>query len=458
MSSSRRASDRVPATGRDLKTRGLRAALGDAMEFLEQGACEYLVCCGWNPATTTAKESRGNRSARLSSPKLDWRRKLRYEGLEERALLATVVWDGGGANNLWDNDANWVGDVAPQPTDDIVFPESASQKTVSVSSLYQPYNSITVDGQGYTLEGPNPLKVRNLNINQGNLLVSANLGVGNQDQNYQMNISIGAVASSALNDINFSGQVLTGLDAGKGLNVSIAKGSKATFSGAISGFGRISINSNDISGPSSSVALSGANTFRDTLTVSNAILVVKNSEALGIPETNQGLMDAGTILESGILVLDNNVTIASEPLSFGSSSNPNAYGHLVAGDNQVVAWNGPISSTANGGYSLRFGSSQNATLNVNGSFNVNTGISVTGWGLNVINSTNSTATAIFARETNLVINGTLNITGIVEVKDGAYILGTGQLLNAGTGYYYNGSRIAPGAPSQTGTLTLSNVL
>ena len=143
---------------------------------------------------------------------------------------------------MWDNDANWVGDVAPQPTDDVVFPESASQKTVSVSSLYHPYNSITVDGQGYTLEGPNSLKVRNLNVNQDNLLVSAFLGPSDQLQNYTTNVSIGMSGASALNNIHFSSEVRTGNVAG--LNVSLSGGSQATFSGVISGSGNISINSN----------------------------------------------------------------------------------------------------------------------------------------------------------------------------------------------------------------------
>jgi hypothetical protein len=57
----------------------------------------------------------------------------------------------------------------------------------------------------------------------------------------------------------------------------------------------------------------------------------------------------------------------------------------------------------------------------------------------------------------LQIDGTLNITGGVDVASGAYVLGTGQLLNAGLGLYYNGTVIAPGAPMQIGTLTLGNV-
>ena len=46
---------------------------------------------------------------RCSQPR---RRKMFLEQLENRSLLAVMVWDGS-ANNLWSNAANWVGDVAP---------------------------------------------------------------------------------------------------------------------------------------------------------------------------------------------------------------------------------------------------------------------------------------------------------------------------------------------------------
>ncbi|HMZ48666.1 MAG TPA: hypothetical protein PLP28_06795, partial [Flavobacteriales bacterium] len=49
-------------------------------------------------------------------------RRLRLEDLEDRLAPATIRWDGGGATNLWKEDANWVGDKAPSAGDDLVFP------------------------------------------------------------------------------------------------------------------------------------------------------------------------------------------------------------------------------------------------------------------------------------------------------------------------------------------------
>src|SRR5262249_57360237 len=58
---------------------------------------------------------RGSRAARARG----FRPSL--ETLEGRVLLATRVWDGGGADANWTTAANWAGDVAPGAGDDLVF-------------------------------------------------------------------------------------------------------------------------------------------------------------------------------------------------------------------------------------------------------------------------------------------------------------------------------------------------
>jgi hypothetical protein len=42
------------------------------------------------------------------------------EVLEDRTLLATRIWDGGGPDLNWTTAANWVGDVVPSSADDLV--------------------------------------------------------------------------------------------------------------------------------------------------------------------------------------------------------------------------------------------------------------------------------------------------------------------------------------------------
>src|SRR5688572_13292181 len=46
------------------------------------------------------------------------------ERLEDRSLLAALIWTGGSGNN-WSTGANWLGGAAPQPDDSLVFPASA---------------------------------------------------------------------------------------------------------------------------------------------------------------------------------------------------------------------------------------------------------------------------------------------------------------------------------------------
>ncbi|MFN9720117.1 MAG: hypothetical protein ACK58L_15570, partial [Planctomycetota bacterium] len=56
----------------------------------------------------------------------------RLEVLEDRSLLATIVWDGaadGGGSSVdanWMTAANWVGDVVPAAGDNLIFPTGIS--------------------------------------------------------------------------------------------------------------------------------------------------------------------------------------------------------------------------------------------------------------------------------------------------------------------------------------------
>src|SRR5678815_4254985 len=79
------------------------------------------------------------------------RRKLRLEVLERRDLLATLVWDGGGTNSLWSNPLNWVGDVAPQQDDRLMFPSAANETTVNDFAAGTRFRSITISDAGYVM-------------------------------------------------------------------------------------------------------------------------------------------------------------------------------------------------------------------------------------------------------------------------------------------------------------------
>ena len=74
--------------------------------------------------------------------------------LEDRLTPAIATWDGGGANNNWTTAANWVGDVAPNAGDDLVFPDGIAQHvTVNDFAAGTQFGRLTVNGLDYQLEG-----------------------------------------------------------------------------------------------------------------------------------------------------------------------------------------------------------------------------------------------------------------------------------------------------------------
>ncbi|HEX8637293.1 MAG TPA: hypothetical protein VF692_04475 [Pyrinomonadaceae bacterium] len=53
---------------------------------------------------------------------------------------AVKTWDGGGTDNNWATAAYWLGDVAPIPGDDLVFPANAAKfSTVNNIGLLTTY-------------------------------------------------------------------------------------------------------------------------------------------------------------------------------------------------------------------------------------------------------------------------------------------------------------------------------
>src|SRR5207244_2125933 len=80
------------------------------------------------------------------------RRPFRFLRLEDRLAPAVATWDGGGADNRWMTAANWAGDVAPQPGDDLVFPSGAAQLTnVNDFAAGTEMNSLAVHSGGYQI-------------------------------------------------------------------------------------------------------------------------------------------------------------------------------------------------------------------------------------------------------------------------------------------------------------------
>src|SRR5438874_6637521 len=77
---------------------------------------------------------------------------LRLVRLEDR--LAPAIWDGGGLNNLWSTPANWVGNLPPQPGEDVIFPFGAArQSNFNDFPIGTAFNSIAIEAGGYQING-----------------------------------------------------------------------------------------------------------------------------------------------------------------------------------------------------------------------------------------------------------------------------------------------------------------
>ncbi len=72
-------------------------------------------------------------------------RDLRLESLEDRRMLATVNWDGGGDGTSWENPLNWDTDALPTSADDVNINVIASNPTIQVGSGAHTIRSLTTE-------------------------------------------------------------------------------------------------------------------------------------------------------------------------------------------------------------------------------------------------------------------------------------------------------------------------
>src|SRR5690242_10625633 len=83
-------------------------------------------------------------SERLQDRNRKQRRHIFLERLEDRSLMATMYWTGASQSSQNISDpANWVGNVAPQQDDSLVFQAGATTKSASFDQVAR-YRSITI--------------------------------------------------------------------------------------------------------------------------------------------------------------------------------------------------------------------------------------------------------------------------------------------------------------------------
>src|SRR5262245_35865800 len=147
------------------------------------------------------------------------RSRLGIETLEDRTVPAIVTWDGGSFfSNNWTAGGNWIGNVAPKPGDDLVFPAGAGRLTSNFNDFAPgtAFGSITFTGGGYKLNG-NRILIGSLNPFDPAQVVNS---AGNNTIALPMEIST-----------VFFNPSMTALD----VSFSVASGTTLTTTGVMSG-------------------------------------------------------------------------------------------------------------------------------------------------------------------------------------------------------------------------------
>ncbi|MCA9209652.1 MAG: hypothetical protein KDA55_14905, partial [Planctomycetales bacterium] len=100
------------------------------------------------------KLNRKSNSTRRNRKRHERRRAIFVESLEDRRMLATIVWDGGGADANWTTPENWSSDVAPITGDDLIFPVGGLQKTnINDFPPSTNFGSMLFVGDSYVVDG-----------------------------------------------------------------------------------------------------------------------------------------------------------------------------------------------------------------------------------------------------------------------------------------------------------------
>lgn len=261
------------------------------------------------------------------------------------AFSTVRTWDGGGADANWSTPANWVGDVAPQTNDDLVFPAVATQFTANNNMVFlSNFNSITIDGT-YTLSG------NAFRIGAGGLIITS----GTQTINTTVQLS--AASTITVNDAASTATIVAVSNGSFGLTFD---GPGIAGVGLISGTGPITKNGTGAAAFISSFGFSGSIAINNGIFVVDASIpssaVTVNSAATGGTFGISGLGGTGTV---------GAVNVVQGGISAGTLTSPTG----------ILNISGGLTFTANGAYVCKIGGTTPGAngydqLNVTGAVNL----------------------------------------------------------------------------------------
>jgi hypothetical protein len=250
------------------------------------------------------------------------------------AMSATKTWDGGGTDANWQSAANWVNDVAPVANDDLVFPAGAAQLNANNNFfLLTSFNSITIEGGGYTLGG-NPIRLANgLNIGGGTHTINIAISLSGAQTfttapGAAVTIVILSIGSAPLT-LEGDGLIGIGLISGTAPVTKNGLGIGAII--AATGFsGQITVNDGifvvDASIPGSAVIIDGPILTNGELGLSG----FGGTGTIGAATVTSGVISAGTLTSpTGILNISAGITFSGDG-AYGckiGGTAPGANGH-----------------------------------------------------------------------------------------------------------------------------------
>src|SRR4051812_6040163 len=126
------------------------------------------------------RPSRRRNSHSVGQPRRLKRWPLGLEVLEDRVLLASALWDGGGDGISWTDRFNWGSDQTPGSNDDVTIGTAFAGVTITHASGTTQLNKLTsaaalnITGGSFTFSSTSQID-RELTVSGGSLFVSGTL-------------------------------------------------------------------------------------------------------------------------------------------------------------------------------------------------------------------------------------------------------------------------------------------
>ncbi len=283
------------------------------------------------------------------------RAQLRLTRLEDRAVPAVATWDGGGADNKWTTAANWQGDAAPQPGDDLVFPAEGAAQRASVNDFPAGtgFRSITLAGVSYNLSG------NTVTLAAGVHGTADVIAVGGPTVP-QITFDIVLAGPQTFTNTGITGYTLAGaIDLSGALTVAADYPGTVYFTGPVRGAGGL------VKDGPGSLVLSGANTYTGPTDLQAGIVLVFDGSAFGATGAGNGTtVGPDAVLEvggaGGLLPID-----VPDAITFTGRTAQNQDPLLVSAD-QTAILSGPLTLAGAAAAPTRFAVLSGGRLTITG--------------------------------------------------------------------------------------------